>query len=330
MQRPRITIVTPSLNQAQYIEQTIDSVLSQNYPNLEYIVIDGGSKDESVQVIKKYEKHLTYWESQKDRGQSHAINKGIFRATGQLFNWLNSDDWLAPYALATVAEAFANPEVTLYSGNIQYFEQEQQKLHPPEGARMDEDLAKFIAYGAQVQPCTFYKLSFVQRVGGLNEQLHFCMDKELYLKYLLLNGTKGIYTNQEVIAYFRQHQEAKSANHIPFLEETALIYWGLANFLSLGKKAKILAKLVEDKSSLKNYQFSVPGLSDQIKSEDYDSIFAHFIYALAEGWYYTKHYYKARKVFMKIDTKHLPPETARLARIYKRDSLLGMLGFLNK
>ncbi len=330
MNWPKITIVTPSLNQASYIEQTIDSVLSQDYPNLEYIVIDGGSQDGSVDIIKKYAKHLTYWESQKDRGQSHAINKGIFRATGTIFNWLNSDDWLAPKALLEVAAAFKNETVTLYSGNIQYYDQSKNQLLPAEGSRMDVDLVRFIAYGAQVQPSTFYKMSFVQRVGGLNELLHFCMDKELYLKYLLLNATSGIYTNTATIANFRQHSAAKSANYKPFLEETALIYWGLASFLDLDKQRKLLAGFVADKNILKSYQFSVPGLSELVRPEDYDSIFAHFIYALAEGWFYSKNYCRAHRIFMKVDTKCLPPETARLTRIYRRDSLLAALGLIDK
>jgi glycosyltransferase involved in cell wall biosynthesis len=108
---PKISIVTPSFNQGRFIEKTILSVIEQDYPNLEYIIIDGGSTDESVEIIKKYEKHLAYWVSEPDRGQSHAINKGFERATGEIFGWLNSDDWYHPGALKALAEAFAaNPE----------------------------------------------------------------------------------------------------------------------------------------------------------------------------------------------------------------------------
>ena len=90
---PKISIVTPSFNQAEFLEQTIESVLSQGYPNLEYFVMDGGSNDRSVEIIKKYESHLAGWVSEKDRGQSHAINKGLNLSTGDVFNWLNSDDY---------------------------------------------------------------------------------------------------------------------------------------------------------------------------------------------------------------------------------------------
>src|SRR5437588_6081454 len=107
---PRISIVTPSYNQGQFIEETIRSVLLQGYPDLEYIIIDGGSQDESVEIIKKYEPWLTYWVSEQDRGQSHAINKGFDRSTGLILGWLNSDDVLLPNALATVAVAMPRPE----------------------------------------------------------------------------------------------------------------------------------------------------------------------------------------------------------------------------
>src|SRR5438105_6022991 len=107
---PKISIVTPSYNQGQFIEETIRSVLLQGYPDLEYIIIDGGSQDESVEIIKKYEPWLTYWVSEQDRGQSHAINKGFDRSTGLILGWLNSDDVLLPNALATVAVAMPRPE----------------------------------------------------------------------------------------------------------------------------------------------------------------------------------------------------------------------------
>src|SRR5690606_26910277 len=94
----------------------MDSVLSQNYSNLEYIVIDGGSTDGSVEIIRKYEKHLKYWVSEGDRGQSHAINKGLARCTGDVFNWLNSDDYLEPGALHTIAKIFEDPECNVFIG----------------------------------------------------------------------------------------------------------------------------------------------------------------------------------------------------------------------
>src|SRR5262249_26474448 len=107
---PRVSIVTPSYNQGQFIEETIRSVLLQGYPDLEYIVSDGGSSDKSVEIIKKYQSWLAYWVSERDNGQSHAIKKGLARATGDLFNWINSDDVLLPGALAAVGGASCRGE----------------------------------------------------------------------------------------------------------------------------------------------------------------------------------------------------------------------------
>lgn len=104
---PKISIVTPSYNQGEFIEATIDSILTQNYPNLEYIIIDGGSTDGSIDIIKKYEKHLHFWCSEPDAGQYDAINKGFARSSGEIMAWLNSDDMYCPWALKTVADAMS-------------------------------------------------------------------------------------------------------------------------------------------------------------------------------------------------------------------------------
>ena len=114
MNWPKISIVTPSFNQGQYIEETIISVLSQNYPNLEYIIIDGGSTDNTIGIIKKYESRITYWVSKLVRCQSHAINKGLNKCTGNIFNWLNSDDWYMPGVLFKATNAFINNRTGLF------------------------------------------------------------------------------------------------------------------------------------------------------------------------------------------------------------------------
>jgi glycosyltransferase involved in cell wall biosynthesis len=116
---PKISIITPSYNQGHFIEETITSVLDQGYPNLEYIIMDGGSKDNTVEVIKKYEKHITYWVSERDKGQSDAINKGFARATGDVINWLNSDDYYAKGTLQKVGEVFTAAYLAIGGNTIQ-------------------------------------------------------------------------------------------------------------------------------------------------------------------------------------------------------------------
>lgn len=186
---PKITIVTPSYNQGEFIEETIRSVLLQGYPNLEYIIIDGGSKDQSVDIIKKYSKWIANWVSEPDRGQSHAINKGFAAATGEIFGWLCSDDLLTPGALNRVGQYFAEKKdcrwlagpgdfVTLETGEVEHF---------LAGICSATALMKFWNYGFNgyfmPQPSTFWSKSLWQDVGGLREDNHLAMDYELWLMF---------------------------------------------------------------------------------------------------------------------------------------------------
>ena len=119
----RITINTPSLNQDKYLEQTIDSVLAQGYPDLEYIIIDGGSKDGTINILKKNERHITYWESTPDNGQSHAINKGLKRVTGDIFNWINADDYYNENTLEIVNSHLDQQDVLCVAGKSRLFDE---------------------------------------------------------------------------------------------------------------------------------------------------------------------------------------------------------------
>ena len=136
---PRISIITPTLNQAGFIDQTISSVLGQGYPDLEYIIIDGGSTDGTVDLIRKHERHLAYWVSEKDAGQSNAINKGLKRATGDIIAYINSDDYYLDGAFKRVADAYReNPDIDLWYGRCRIVDQF--------GAKVDERIGSIERY----------------------------------------------------------------------------------------------------------------------------------------------------------------------------------------
>ena len=207
---PKISVITPSYNQGIYIEDTIRSVVCQNYPNLEYIVIDGGSTDETVEIIKKYEAHIDYWVSEKDSGQSDAINKGFRRATGDIVAWINSDDIHLANTLHRVAAIFQeNPEVSLIHGQVLNFDENGQRpiWNPPEF-----DFKHFIERVPIHQPGAFWKNDLFKTVGYLDEELHFCMDFDLWLKICMNYPIQAVY---EPLAGFRKHANAKTNDNPP-------------------------------------------------------------------------------------------------------------------
>jgi len=177
--RPRITIVTPSYNQGRFLEQTILSVLGQGYENLEYIIIDGGSTDDSLDVIRRYEKELAYWVSENDGGQAEAINKGFSRATGDIFCWLNSDDFLLPGTLKSVPTELGNGADLIYGNCLSYSEEGGRCLinRPP---AYDAHLLALVDY--IVQPSSFWTRSLWEKTGDLNAALHYAFDWEWFLR----------------------------------------------------------------------------------------------------------------------------------------------------
>ncbi len=208
VQYPKISIVTPAYNQGQYIEETIRSLLLQNYPNLEYIIIDGGSNDDTLEIIKKYEPWLTYWVSEKDKGQSNAINKGIEKCTGEWFNWLNSDDYLLPDALFHLSQKIPDPSagITVVSGNAL-----QKKLNGSIAKMPDRDTLNpgyddFIGIG-YYQPAALFLLNKLKMFGGINEARHYTMDIEIMI-LLTLTGKRN--ATDENIIVTRLHEESKS------------------------------------------------------------------------------------------------------------------------
>ncbi len=204
----KISIVTPSFNQGEFIEETILSVINQGYNNLEYIVIDGGSTDDSVGIIKKYEKHITYWISEKDKGQSHAINKGFQLATGEIVGWLNSDDLLEEGALERIASFFnREPELEVLFGQWQEFDSKGNR--PKNFNPLEVSNVKWMYSSLYAQPSTFYRKDIFNKIGYLDESLKFSMDNDLF-KRMILFGSKTKRTN-EIFSKFRWHDQSKSS-----------------------------------------------------------------------------------------------------------------------
>lgn len=211
MNTSRLTVVTPSFNQGPYIEKTLDSVLSQGYPDLEYIVIDGGSTDNSVDIIRKYEKHLTYWVSEKDRGQSHALNKGLSRATGDILTWLNSDDWYLPGALAEMADMLQrNPEAGMVVGAGRNVDVKGRETYfkAPTSTIDVESLYRWSLGGNFLQPSSAFRRSAWELAGPLDENVHIAMDLDLWLR-MAKKGVKFVTTNT-VLSEALVHPDAKT------------------------------------------------------------------------------------------------------------------------
>jgi len=201
-----VSIVTPSYNQALYLEQTIQSVLEQAYPRIEYIVVDGASTDNSFEIIKKYNDRLAYWISEKDSGQAEAINKGFARARGEILAWLNSDDYYLPDTVSAVVRCFEeNPDVVMAYGDMLAVDGNGQTINLLKYKQLSlEDLLSFQIIG---QPSVFFRRSALEKAGLLDTSFHFMLDHHLWIR-LAQEGT--IMHMPQVWSAARYHAQAKN------------------------------------------------------------------------------------------------------------------------
>jgi glycosyltransferase involved in cell wall biosynthesis len=210
---PRVSIVTPSYNQGQFIEETIRSVLLQGYPDLQYGIVDGGSTDGTLDIIRRYEPWLSFWISEADRGQTNAINKGWRKANGDAVTWLNSDDLLLPFSLPwTVCSLFQNDEVGLVYGDVLFIDEHSVSLQAPfdrfrgRPFYLEEVLRKW--RNPIPQQGFLLRRSALDQVGYLDEDFQFSMDFEYWMRFALAGG-RAEYLPQ-TLAAFRRHEGAKT------------------------------------------------------------------------------------------------------------------------
>ena len=206
---PKISIVTPSYNQGQFLEATILSVLGQNYPNLEYIIMDGGSTDNSVEIIKKYETRLSYWISKKDGGQAAAINQGFAKATGEIFGWLNSDDLYMPNALNFIAEKINENILGIYFGNCIHFCERQGTIAWGSNVYENHHSCALENCDYIIQPSSFWSKATWNKVGSLKEDMHYAFDWEWFLRAKVNNI--DFLSFSECISMYRIHDNHKTA-----------------------------------------------------------------------------------------------------------------------
>lgn len=203
---PKITVVTPSYNQGAFLGQTIASVLGQLYENLEYIVMDGGSTDDSVEIIRRHESQLAFWASERDSGQAQALNKGFARATGDILCWLNSDDFLLPGVLHEVARLLTEQDGLIY-GDCLSFAQRGNRARVNRPPAHDIELLKIVDY--IVQPSSFWTRNLWEKTGPLNEELHYAFDWDWFLRASALGHVRKV---DMICSAYRFHDAHKSSH----------------------------------------------------------------------------------------------------------------------
>jgi len=217
MKPPLVSIITPSFNQAAFLEQTMQSVLEQDYADIEYIVVDGGSTDGSVDIIKKYTDRLTWWISEKDNGQAEAINKGFRHAKGEIIAWINSDDTYLPGTITTLVESFQKePEAVIVHGDLKVIDQDNKMINKIcYGNWGLQGLMEFRIIG---QPAVFMRRTALEIAGFLDCNYHFLLDHQLWLR--VAQQGRVIYIPKEW-ACARYHPQAKNVSQAPSFGEEA-------------------------------------------------------------------------------------------------------------
>ena len=310
MRYPKISIITPSYNQGDYLEETINSIISQNYANYELIIIDAGSTDGTVDVIQRYGSYITYWVSEPDRGQSHAIQKGLAHVTGDIVNWINSDDIVAPGAFHQIASEFNLETHDVLCGYCDYFTDTLDNLD-----KRNERMGIFPTVGDILlachinQPSTFFKASIFKQLG-IDEQFHYTMDVDLWYRYLLKAGHSRVHLSDKLLTYFRLHGASKTvADHLKFEGDRSKVYYNV--MLSLGQPPALVGFMglsIPDFRIFKPTRYQV-GIS-VTEAQKFIRAYAW----LAVQYYNEKHDYSAARECLQVARRYGQPLSLTVLR----------------
>lgn len=267
------------------------------------MIFDGGSNDGSVDIIKKYEKYLSYWESVPDKGQSHAINKGLTRATGEIFNWLNSDDYYEPEALQTIAASFEDPTVMMVSGRSRLFKDNNITVAYSKGADIyPGNLAKTIGQARIDQPETFFRLKAISEIGYLDDRLHYLMDRDLWIRFLLRYGLEPTRRIDNILVNFRLHDSSKTVSQVSgFEQESYLMYRSLALSAGAYSVQQALSDIYSDGSE---YEYLVDDAQRQLICQSLH----YFLLYLADHFYYQGMDGQSRQILKAIERHYISKE----------------------
>lgn len=295
----KISVVIPSYNQGEFLEETIQSVISQDYPNLEIILIDGKSSDNSIDIIQKYKDHFKYWISEKDNGQSEAINKGLEKCTGDIATWLCSDDLFTPGALHQVNKIFSSlpNEIGLIHGSSVIFS--GNKIIRINKGNVDDSLENILSGMTFPQPSAFFRRSLLDRTGLLDEKLHFGMDYDLFSKFAIISKFQYV---DHCLSRYRLHRDSKSVSSVSkFIDEWSKVFIGIAES---GKFESILETLSELRIKTERNDSTYTFFNRNFKPEEINQkkLLYKFLCFVLRYDYESERFSRARKISKYLNT----------------------------